>query len=93
MNDASAITAAPADIPAAELAATNVPLTILALAMGGFAIGTTEFAAMSLLPYFAAGLGVSEPRRPMRSAPMRSASSSARPSSRWRRRGCRANSS
>lgn len=61
MNDASVSTAAPADIPSAELAATNVPLTILALAMGGFAIGTTEFAAMSLLPYFAAGLGVTEP--------------------------------
>lgn len=29
--------------------------------MGGFAIGTTEFAAMSLLPYFASGLGVTEP--------------------------------
>ena len=50
MTDASATIAAPADIPAQELAATNVPLTILALAMGGFAIGTTEFAAMSLLP-------------------------------------------
>ncbi|MHB2264288.1 MFS transporter [Aliihoeflea sp. PC F10.4] len=61
MNDASVTAAAPADIPAAELAVTNVPLTILALAMGGFAIGTTEFAAMSLLPYFAEGLGVNEP--------------------------------
>lgn len=61
MHDASATIAAPADIPAGELAVTNVPLTILALAMGGFAIGTTEFAAMSLLPYFAAGLNVSEP--------------------------------
>jgi DHA1 family inner membrane transport protein len=29
--------------------------------MGGFAIGTTEFAAMSLLPQFAAGLGVDVP--------------------------------
>lgn len=34
---------------------------MLALAMGGFAIGTTEFAAMSLLPYFSAGLGVDAP--------------------------------
>lgn len=29
--------------------------------MGGFAIGTTEFAAMSLLPYFAKGLSIDEP--------------------------------
>ena len=33
---------------------------ILALALGGFAIGTTEFATMSLLPFFAPDLGVSE---------------------------------
>ena len=36
-------------------------LVILALAMGGFAIGTTEFATMSLLPYFAASLGIDAP--------------------------------
>jgi DHA1 family inner membrane transport protein len=36
-------------------------LVFLALAMGGFAIGTTEFATMSLLPYFSKGLGISEP--------------------------------
>ncbi|MXO64302.1 MFS transporter [Altericroceibacterium endophyticum] len=29
--------------------------------MGAFAIGTTEFAAMSLLPFFAKDLGISEP--------------------------------
>ena len=34
---------------------------LFALAMGGFAIGTTEFAAMSLLPDFAAGLGIDVP--------------------------------
>lgn len=33
----------------------------LALAVGGFAIGTTEFATMSLLPYLAADLRVDEP--------------------------------
>ncbi|MEN3350595.1 MAG: transporter, family, inner rane transport protein [Bradyrhizobium sp.] len=33
----------------------------LALAMGGFAIGIAEFATMSLLPFFAHDLGVSEP--------------------------------
>ena len=31
------------------------------LALGGFAIGTTEFATMSLLPDFSAGLGVDAP--------------------------------
>ena len=36
-------------------------LVFLALAMGGFAIGTTEFATMSLLPFFSKGLDVSEP--------------------------------
>ncbi|WP_448665055.1 MFS transporter [Sphingomonas sp. CJ20] len=29
--------------------------------MGGFAIGTTEYATMSLLPFFSAGLGIDEP--------------------------------
>jgi len=32
-----------------------------ALAMGGFAIGTTEFATMSLLPYFSKDLGIDAP--------------------------------
>jgi DHA1 family inner membrane transport protein len=32
-----------------------------ALAVGGFAIGTTEFSAMSLLPYMARDLGIDEP--------------------------------
>jgi MFS transporter, DHA1 family, inner membrane transport protein len=36
-------------------------LVHLALAVGGFAIGTTEFATMSLLPYFAHDLGISVP--------------------------------
>ena len=36
-------------------------LVHFALAMGGFAIGTTEFATMSLLPFFADGLGIDEP--------------------------------
>lgn len=34
---------------------------MLALAMGGFGIGTTEFVAMGLLPDIASGIGVSEP--------------------------------
>ncbi len=36
-------------------------LTLLALAMGGFAIGMAEFAAMSVLPRFAAEFAISEP--------------------------------
>jgi DHA1 family inner membrane transport protein len=36
-------------------------LILFALALGGFAIGTAEFAVMSLLPYFSAGLGIDEP--------------------------------
>jgi DHA1 family inner membrane transport protein len=38
-----------------------VALLLTALGMGGFAIGVTEFAAMSVLPDFARGLGVDEP--------------------------------
>jgi len=38
-----------------------VALIHFALAMGGFAIGTTEFATMSLLPYMAQGLGIDAP--------------------------------
>ncbi|AQR74642.1 MFS transporter [Sphingomonas sp. LM7] len=40
---------------------TPVALVHFALAMGGFAIGTTEFATMSLIPDMARGLGVDEP--------------------------------
>jgi len=40
---------------------TRPGLVLFALAMGGFAIGTTEFAVMSLLPYFAPDLGIDEP--------------------------------
>lgn len=36
-------------------------MVILALAIGAFAIGTTEFATMSLLPYFAQDLGIDAP--------------------------------
>lgn len=35
---------------------------ILAMALGAFAIGTSEFAAMGLLPYFAADLSITEPQ-------------------------------
>lgn len=38
-----------------------MPIAILAMSLGGFAIGTTEFAMMGLLPVVAHGLGVSIP--------------------------------
>jgi DHA1 family inner membrane transport protein len=37
-------------------------LALLALAMGGFAIGTTEFGTMGLLPYFSHSFGISAPQ-------------------------------
>jgi DHA1 family inner membrane transport protein len=39
----------------------RVSVSLLALALGGFAIGTTEFASMGVLPDIATGLGVSIP--------------------------------
>ncbi|MET1754512.1 MFS transporter [Novosphingobium sp. RD2P27] len=42
-------------------AARPAGLVHFALALGGFAIGTTEFATMSLLPFFSKGLGIDEP--------------------------------
>ncbi len=39
----------------------HVGLVLTALAVGGFAIGTTEFATMSLLPSFAQSLGIDAP--------------------------------
>ncbi|MGN6130032.1 MAG: MFS transporter [Nocardioidaceae bacterium] len=41
--------------------ARHVTLAMLALAVGGFAIGTTEFVTMGLLPEMAHGVGVSIP--------------------------------
>ena len=41
--------------------AVNPALVTVALAMGAFAIGTAEFAAMSLVPFFAADLHIDEP--------------------------------
>ena len=45
------------DVLYEPMAAGRVALVLIALAMGGFAIGVTEFAAMSILPDFAAGYG------------------------------------
>lgn len=39
----------------------HIGLALLALAMGGFAIGTTEFVSMGLLPQLASGVDVSIP--------------------------------
>lgn len=51
--------------PRANSTAASAPphlaVVLFSLAMGGFAIGTTEFASMSLLPFFAADLGIDEP--------------------------------
>ncbi len=51
--------ATPADVSPGR--APHLGWVLAALALGGFTIGTTEFASMSLLPYFAADLGVDEP--------------------------------
>ncbi len=47
--------------PADEDRCAHFGLAVLALAMGGFAIGTTEFVTMGLLPEIARGVGVSIP--------------------------------
>src|SRR5436189_149310 len=41
--------------------ARHFALAVVALAMGGFAIGTTEFVTMGLLPQISEGVGVSIP--------------------------------
>jgi DHA1 family inner membrane transport protein len=50
---------ATADAPLSRRA---VSLILFALAMGGFAIGTSEFVVMGLMPDIARGLGVNEPQ-------------------------------
>ncbi|MFE3837239.1 MFS transporter [Pseudogemmobacter sonorensis] len=50
------------DGPGAAVHRPNLTLAILAMALGSFAIGTSEFAAMGLLPWYAADLGVTEPQ-------------------------------
>lgn len=45
----------------ADTRTTSSTVSLFALAMGGFAIGTTEFMAMGLLPQIADGVGVSIP--------------------------------
>jgi DHA1 family inner membrane transport protein len=50
-----------ATAPTNTTTARHFRLAVLALAMGGFAIGTTEFVTMGLLPQIAEGVGVSIP--------------------------------
>jgi len=58
----------PIDAPASTTPATpvltprQVSLILLALAMGGFAIGTSEFVVMGLITEIARGFGVTEPQ-------------------------------
>ncbi|SFR76166.1 MFS transporter [Sphingomonas jatrophae] len=48
-------------MPSPAPAPRPVGLVHFALALGGFAIGTTEFATMSLLPFFSRDLGIDAP--------------------------------
>ncbi|MCP3446672.1 MFS transporter [Bradyrhizobium sp. CIAT3101] len=53
--------ASPSATPNSASAPPHLAIVLFSLAMGGFAIGTTEFASMSLLPFFAADLHIDEP--------------------------------
>jgi len=55
-------TAPSATAASRRTSARHVTLAVLALALGGFAIGTTEFVTMGLLPQIADGVGVSIPQ-------------------------------
>ncbi|MGY1758602.1 MFS transporter [Geodermatophilus sp. SYSU D00879] len=57
----SASTAAPPAPATSSLATPRVAVALVALALGGFAIGTTEFVTMGLLPDIADGVGVDIP--------------------------------
>jgi DHA1 family inner membrane transport protein len=58
------VTSAPTTAPAATAPAAtrHYRFAVLALALGGFAIGTTEFVTMGLLPQIADGVGISIPQ-------------------------------
>ena len=55
------ISATTATTTPATAGPTRAGLALLALAVGGFAIGTTEFVTMGLLPEVAAGTGTDIP--------------------------------
>jgi len=48
--------------PALAVAPRQRALILTGLSLGGFAIGTSEFASMGLMPNLVADLGVSEPQ-------------------------------
>ncbi|WIH06174.1 MFS transporter [Xanthomonas translucens pv. graminis] len=48
--------------PQAPLSRRGYVLILFALAMGGFAIGTSEFSTMGLMPYIARGLAIDAPQ-------------------------------
>ncbi|MFC3814504.1 MFS transporter [Lysobacter sp. GCM10012299] len=54
--------AAPAAAPSPVLSPRQVALILFALALGGFAIGTSEFVVMGLINEIARSMGVSEPQ-------------------------------
>lgn len=59
----TSVSAPPPDsYPVPELTARQVGLILFALTLGGFAIGTSEFASMGLMPNMVASLGVTEPQ-------------------------------
>ena len=51
----------PDDLDVPSVTARHFGLAVVALAMGGFAIGTTEFVTMGLLPQISSGVDVSIP--------------------------------
>ncbi|WP_288798991.1 MFS transporter [uncultured Arsenicicoccus sp.] len=53
--------ASPLAAPPHQASRRHAGLAILALAVGGFAIGTTEFASMGMLPEIARGVGIDIP--------------------------------
>ncbi|SDH91295.1 MFS transporter, DHA1 family, arabinose polymer transporter [Arthrobacter subterraneus] len=57
----SVVETSPVPALPAQKSTANLVLAILALAVGGFGIGTTEFAIMGLLPFMVADLGVDIP--------------------------------
>ncbi|MDO5623638.1 MAG: MFS transporter [Pseudomonadota bacterium] len=61
LSDATALPAGPF-APARDTGRTRVAPAMLAMAVGGFGIGTGEFAIMGLLPEVAADIGVSIPQ-------------------------------
>src|SRR3954451_19546450 len=58
---AAGVTEAPPTTDRAPLTTVRTVVALVALALGGFAIGTTEFVTMGLLPDIAAGVGVDIP--------------------------------